>query len=83
MLSFRLKAAELVRQMLERLRVISFAESLGGVESLLTYPLLQTHTDVPAETRRRLGIDDRLLRLSAGIEHISDLCADLEQALSC
>ena len=82
MLSFRLREAALVGQVLGKIQVISFAESLGGVESLLTYPLLQTHTDVPEETRRRLGIDDRLLRLSVGIEHSSDLRDDLEQALS-
>jgi len=82
MLSFRLREAALVGQVLGKIKVISFAESLGGVESLLTYPLLQTHTDVPEETRRRLGIDDRLLRLSIGIEHSSDLRDDLEQALS-
>jgi len=81
MISFRLKSAESAAQVLEKVRIISFAESLGGVESLITYPLLQTHSEVPEETRLRLGIDDRLLRLSVGIEHISDLCADLNQAL--
>jgi cystathionine beta-lyase/cystathionine gamma-synthase len=81
MISFRLKSAGLVAQVLEKVRIISFAESLGGVESLITYPILQTHSDVPEQTRRRLGIDDRLLRLSVGIEHIDDLCADLKQAL--
>jgi len=81
MISFRLKSAESAAQVLEKVRIISFAESLGGVESLITYPLLQTHSEVPEETRLRLGIDDRLLRLSVGIEHISDLCADLSQAL--
>jgi cystathionine gamma-synthase len=81
MLSFRLRDAELVGQALGKVQVISYAESLGGVESLITYPLLQTHADVPEATRRRLGIDDRLLRLSVGIEHIADLRADLEQAL--
>ena len=81
MISFRLKSAESAAQVLEKVRIISFAESLGGVESLITYPLLQTHPEVPEETRLRLGIDDRLLRLSVGIEHISDLCADLSQAL--
>ena len=81
MISFRLKSAESAAQVLEKVRIISFAESLGGVESLITYPLLQTHPEVPEETRLRLGIDDRLLRLSVGIEHISDLCADLNQAL--
>jgi len=81
MISFRLKSAESVAQVLEKVRIISFAESLGGVESLITFPLLQTHSEVPEETRLRLGIDDRLLRLSVGIEHITDLCADLNQAL--
>jgi len=81
MLSLRLKAAEFVSQVLGRVQVISFAESLGGVESLITYPLQQTHADVPEATRLRLGIDDRLLRLSVGLEHINDLCGDLEQAL--
>ena len=80
MISFRLRSAESIAQVLEKVRIISFAESLGGVESLITYPLLQTHSDVPEETRLRLGIDDRLLRLSVGIEHITDLCADLNQA---
>jgi len=81
MISFRLIRAELVPQVLEKVKIISFAESLGGVESLITYPILQTHSEVPEKTRRRLGIDDRLLRLSVGIEHISDLCSDLNQAL--
>lgn len=82
MLSFRLRDAELVGRVLGKVQVLSYAESLGGVESLITYPLLQTHADVPEETRRKLGIDDRLLRLSVGIEHIADLRADLEQALA-
>ena len=81
MLSFRVVDPALVAQVLGSVQVISFAESLGGVESLVTYPLEQTHADVPEETRRRLGIDERLLRISVGIEAISDLRADLEQAL--
>jgi len=80
MISFRLKDSELVKRVLERVRIISFAESLGGVESLITYPLLQTHSEVPEQTRHRLGIDERLLRLSVGIEDVNDLCEDLEQA---
>nr|MCR5425924.1 PLP-dependent transferase [Lachnospiraceae bacterium] len=68
-------------RILERVRLIAFAESLGGVESLITYPLLQTHGDVPTETRERLGITDRFLRLSIGIEDVGDLIRDLEQAL--
>ena len=70
------------RQMLEKVRVFSLAESLGGVESLIEHPAIMTHASVPAETRKALGIDDGLVRLSVGIEDISDLIKDLEQALS-
>jgi cystathionine gamma-synthase len=63
------------------MRTIFYAESLGGVESLITYPILQTHADVPEETRTALGITDRLLRLSVGIEAAEDLIADLEEAI--
>jgi cystathionine beta-lyase/cystathionine gamma-synthase len=58
-----------------------FAESLGGVESLITLPSVQTHADIPIETRHRLGISERLFRLSVGIEHVDDLIQDLAQAL--
>jgi cystathionine gamma-synthase len=61
--------------------LIKYAESLGGVESLITYPLLQTHADVPEEQRMAKGIGDRLLRLSVGLESAADLIADLNQAL--
>jgi cystathionine gamma-synthase len=81
MLSFSLRDPSLVPQVLARVRLISFAESLGGVESLMTFPSVQTHGDIPAEMRERLGISDRLLRLSVGIEAAEDLIADLEQAL--
>ncbi|MBS4031557.1 MAG: PLP-dependent transferase [Clostridiales bacterium] len=81
MLSFSLKDAQAAKSVIQRLQIITYAESLGGVESLLTYPYLQTHADVPEETRERLGINDRLLRLSVGIEHYEDLRADLEHAL--
>jgi cystathionine gamma-synthase len=82
MLSFAVRDRKLAGEFMSRLEIITFAESLGGVESLITYPYLQTHADVPAETRERLGIHDRLLRLSVGIEHYHDLQADLERALS-
>ena len=59
-----------------------FAESLGGVESLLTYPMKQTHADVPVEVREALGVDEKLLRMSVGIENIDDLLADLVQAFA-
>ncbi|HWS42505.1 MAG TPA: PLP-dependent aspartate aminotransferase family protein [Pseudoflavonifractor sp.] len=82
MLSFRTDSADAARRILERVRLITFAESLGGTESLVTYPMVQTHPDVPAETRERLGITDTLLRLSVGLEHVDDLIADLTQALA-
>jgi cystathionine gamma-synthase/cystathionine beta-lyase len=82
MLSFRVESEELARSALKRLRLISFAESLGGVESLMTLPAVQTHGDIPEQERQRLGICERLLRLSVGTESVEDIIADLEQALS-
>jgi len=82
MISFKLKSVNIAAQILKKVKVMSFAESLGGVETLITYPLVQTHADVPQITRERLGIDDRLLRISVGIENIDDLCYDLEQAMT-
>ncbi|WP_020616024.1 PLP-dependent transferase [Paenibacillus daejeonensis] len=79
--SFRLKDARYVEPVLRHIRLIAFAESLGGVESLMTYPAVQTHADIPEEIRRRVGVDDRLLRFSVGIEHVEDLIADLAHAL--
>ena len=61
--------------------MISFAESLGGVESLMTLPAVQTHADIPEPDRLRLGICESLLRLSVGIENPQDIIADLAQAL--
>lgn len=81
MISFRVKDASQVPHLLKNLKVIAFAESLGGVESLLTYPVTQTHADVPEVIREKAGICNRLLRLSVGIEHAADLTADLDQAL--
>jgi cystathionine gamma-synthase len=82
MLSFRTDSVDAAHRILERVRLITFAESLGGTESLITYPMVQTHPDVPPETRERLGITDTLLRLSVGLEHVDDLIADLAQALA-
>ncbi len=81
MISFRTDTEETVRKVLEKLKLIAFAESLGGVETLITYPMLQTHGDVPKEERERLGITENFLRMSVGIENADDLIADLEQAL--
>jgi cystathionine gamma-lyase len=69
------------RQVLERCRLFTLAESLGGVESLIEHPGLMTHASIPAATRQQLGIDDGLIRLSVGIEDQRDLIADLDQAL--
>jgi cystathionine gamma-synthase len=79
--SFKVKDARLVEPLLRHLELIAFAESLGGVESLMTYPSVQTHADIPLEIREHVGVDDRLLRFSVGIEHIDDLKADLARAL--
>jgi len=79
--SFKVKDARYVEPLLRHIRLIAFAESLGGVESLMTYPAVQTHADIPAEIRDAVGVDDRLLRFSVGIEHVDDLIADLTQAL--
>ncbi|MFB9327401.1 PLP-dependent transferase [Paenibacillus aurantiacus] len=79
--SFRLKDARYVEPILRHIKLIAFAESLGGCESLMTYPAVQTHADIPEEIRRQIGVDDRLLRFSVGIEHADDIIADLGQAL--
>lgn len=81
MLSFSVKDEQTAVQVLHRVKIIKYAESLGGVESLITYPMLQTHADIPEEERLEKGIDSRLLRLSVGIEAVEDLIADLAQAL--
>lgn len=82
MISIRTDSEATARRVLERIRLITYAESLGGVESLMTYPMLQTHGDVPVETRERLGITEDFLRFSVGIENVDDLIADLDQALN-
>ncbi|GAB4270654.1 MAG: PLP-dependent aspartate aminotransferase family protein [Deferrisomatales bacterium] len=82
MVSFRLESPERVGRFLDRLRIISFAESLGGVESLVTIPSRQTHCDIPPAVRERMGVTDELVRLSVGLEAPEDLLADLEGALA-
>ena len=81
MISFEVDTHELVEQILLKTQLISFAESLGGVESLITFPEGQTHADIPPAQRARLGINNVLLRLSVGIEDCDDLIEDLRQAL--
>lgn len=80
MIAFEVDDPSLVESLLMRTKVISFAESLGGVESLITFPEGQTHADIEPEIRARLGINNVLLRLSVGIEDADDLIDDLAQA---
>lgn len=81
MISFAVDSPTRARAVLENVKIIKYAESLGGVESLITYPMLQTHADIPAEEREKKGINGCLLRLSVGIESPCDLIEDLRQAL--
>lgn len=81
MLSFYTDSHETAFKVLKDVKLIRFAESLGGVESLITYPATQTHSDLTEEERQSRGITACLLRLSVGIEDVNDLIADLEQAL--
>lgn len=81
MISFNVKEVEIVERVLRKVRLVLFAESLGGVESLITYPVVQTHSAIPEELRQKIGVTDTLLRLSVVIEAAEDIIADLEQAL--
>ena len=82
MISFELDSLETAMNLLSRVKMILFAESLGGVETLVTYPMTQTHESIPADVREALGINERFLRISIGIENVKDIIADLEQALA-
>ena len=81
MISFSVDSEETAKQVLERVGIILYAESLGGVETLITYPMIQTHADLSKEERDAKGINETLLRLSIGLEHVDDLIEDLKQAL--
>ena len=81
MISFRVDSMETVNKILSNLKLVIFAESLGGVESLITHPVSRTHTEISEEKRNALGITDTLLRLSVGIEDADDIIADLKQAM--
>lgn len=82
MISFHTDTEERAKSILKNTKIIKFAESLGGVESLITYPMHQTHADVPLEDRLARGINEKLLRLSVGIEDIKDIIEDLDQAIN-
>ncbi|HME98923.1 MAG TPA: cystathionine gamma-synthase [Terriglobia bacterium] len=80
MIAIDVGSLDRARRFLERVRLCSLGESLGGVETLISHPATMTHASVPAEERQRLGITDGLVRLSVGIEDVEDLIADLEKA---
>ena len=82
MITFKVDTKEHALKILENVRMIKYAESLGGVETLITYPTTQTHADVPEETRLKNGITPTTLRLSVGIEDIEDLKAELKNVLN-
>jgi cystathionine beta-lyase/cystathionine gamma-synthase len=82
MISFDLGSLEKARKFLKSVRLCALAESLGGVESLISHPATMTHASVPPEERQRIGVTDGLVRISVGIEDLEDIIADLKQALS-
>jgi cystathionine gamma-synthase len=81
MISFRVTNKEIAQNVLSKVKLIYYAESLGGVETLITYPISQTHAESPKYLLEKLGVDNCLLRLSIGIENVEDIIIDLEQAL--
>ena len=81
MVSFDVGSLEAARTVLESVKLCTLAESLGGVETLISHPATMTHASVLPETRSRLGITDGLVRISVGIEDTDDIVADLDQAL--
>ena len=81
LISFQLGSLERARTFLESVRLMSLAESLGGVETLVSHPATMTHASVPPDQRQQLGITDGLVRVSVGIEDVEDLKDDLSQAL--
>jgi cystathionine beta-lyase/cystathionine gamma-synthase len=80
MIAFDLGSLSKAKRFLGRVRLCSLAESLGGVETLISHPATMTHASVPPEQRRKIGITDGLVRISVGIEDVKDLIADLENA---
>ena len=81
MLSFEVESFERAREVLNRFKLMSLAESLGGVETLVCHPATMTHASVPADRRAAIGLTDSMIRISTGIEDVEDLQEDLEQAL--
>jgi cystathionine beta-lyase/cystathionine gamma-synthase len=82
LISLELGSLDKARTLLEGVRLMSLAESLGGVETLISHPATMTHASVPADRRQAIGVTDDLVRISVGIEDVEDLREDLAQALS-
>jgi cystathionine beta-lyase/cystathionine gamma-synthase len=82
MISFDLGTLDAARKLLNHVRLCSLAESLGGVETLISHPALMTHSSIPPDIRKQVGITDGLVRISVGIEDVEDIIADLDQALA-
>ncbi|MCB1025627.1 MAG: PLP-dependent transferase, partial [Acidobacteria bacterium] len=82
MVSFETESFESAKKLLESVKICTLAESLGGVESLISHPATMTHAAVPEETRKALGISERLVRISVGIEDKEDIILDLDKALN-
>jgi len=82
LISLELGSFERARTLLESVRLMSLAESLGGVETLISHPATMTHASVPPDRRAAIGITDGMIRISVGIEDIDDLKEDVDQALS-
>jgi cystathionine beta-lyase/cystathionine gamma-synthase len=82
MITFELASLEAARTLLNHVRLCSLAESLGGVETLISHPALMTHASMPPEVRKQVGITDGMVRISVGIEDVEDIIADLDQALA-
>jgi cystathionine beta-lyase/cystathionine gamma-synthase len=82
MISFDLGSLDKAKRFLKSVRLCALAESLGGVESLISHPATMTHASVPPEERQRIGVTDGLVRISVGIEDLEDIIDDLKQALA-
>ena len=82
MISFELGSLAVAKRFLKRVKLCALAESLGGVETLISHPVTMTHASIPVEQRKRIGVTEGLVRISVGLEDIEDILADLKRALS-
>ena len=82
MISFELEGLKAAAEFLKRVRLCALAESLGGVETIITHPATMTHAAIPTEQRQRIGVTDGLVRISVGIEDVEDIIADIDNALN-